>query len=600
MATAKLFVSSQDQAYELTRMPDSAFQKAGARPDDNTVVVDPTVAYQPIFGFGANWTDTDVYNLLRMSPAQQDAALEALFDREKGAGWNFMRVPFGSTDWERNTSFYSYDDMPEGEKDWELKHFSIQKDIDRGFFELLRRVQRKYPDMRLLASVWGLPGWMKDNDSLISGIFNPECAEVYARYLRMAVQAWHGQGVELYALTTQNEPKSSNNRGTPATRFTWRMQKDVLIALRREFTEHGIGTKIWCYDHNFDMANIFVDPMLADAEARAAIDGVAFHPYRGDPAVMGRIWREDPDMPMYSTERTIYTVSEMGEMLDQLRNGARSYIHWVFFSDEYGGPHQNQGQPFLYQDPPPVELRPTLTNCYHDADRWTKNPSWGMFAQFSRFLRRGMTQVDCTYGHKKWVTAVAFRHEGGEIAVVAVNETGTGQSFSLRCGDSVLPVALPGRSVGTVLFTPDEAMRAGCVKVADAPVKTVPEPPVWRLDPVDLFFDGAAEAGREIRWKVRVRNTGSAAVPPRATVFIDILLDGDFRIARIYADCPALKPGEEAEFSAFTPILSEFGTKSTWTAERGWHDVMALMSVGNVFPVKDSLFNRICKEFCFK
>jgi glucosylceramidase len=249
MPQVKAYVSSMDKRHVLTAMPAGAFTTADAQPDDNSIILDPARRGQPILGFGGNLMDTDVYNLLRMSPGEQDKVLELLFDPDKGAGWNFMRVPFGSSDWERNFDYYTYNDMPEGEKDWELAHFSVQKDIDRGFFELLRKIRRLYPQVEFLASVWGLPGWMKSNDSIMGGSFLPECTDVYARYLRMCVQAFAEQGIGLYAVTIQNEPKSSdfpnNNRGTPCTRFTWRLQRDVLIALRGEFNTHGIDTRIW-------------------------------------------------------------------------------------------------------------------------------------------------------------------------------------------------------------------------------------------------------------------------------------------------------------------------------------------------------------------
>ena len=410
MSTVTGHVSTLDKSSVLTKFQAGSFQPTDVKPDDSTIVLNPAKKGQPILGFGANWTDTDVFNLLRMDEKEQDRVLELLFDPETGAGWNFMRVPFASTDWERNFDFYTYDDMPEGEEDWELANFSVQKDIDRGIFALLRRVKERYPNVELLASVWGLPGWMKSNDSIIGGIFRPECADVYARYLRMAVQAFAEQGLDLYAITTQNEPMSSdfpnNNRGTPCTRFTWRLQRPVLLALRREFDEYGIKTRIWAYDHNYDMVETFVDPLLADHEVRSAIDGVAFHPYRGDPAVLSKYERLYPNMPLYSTEKTVFDPAGMDELLRQLRYGARCYILWSFFEDSYGGPHQLAGTAFKYnmsrRGMPNAGL---INNHPADGNDWQTGGSYGLFAQFSKFLRRGMRRIGCSYGHKKWITA---------------------------------------------------------------------------------------------------------------------------------------------------------------------------------------------------
>ncbi len=583
----------------LCLMEPAVFYKVDA-PDENTIMIDPSVKGQPILGFGANWTDTDLYNLTRMSREQQDLVLKALFDPEVGAGWNFMRVPFGSTDWERNFDFYSYDDMPEGEKDWQLEHFSVQRDIDRGFFDMLRRVRDQYPAVRLLASVWGLPGWMKSNDSLLGGIFLPEYTEVYARYLRKAVQAFEEQGIELYSITIQNEPKSSDapnyNRGTPCTRFTWRLAKGVLIALAKEFREHGIKTRIWAYDHNFDMADIFVDPLLADEEAYAVIDGIAFHPYRGDPAVMDRYAAQYPEMPMYSTEKTVADPAGMDEMLRQLRHGSRSYVLWNFCTDEYGGPHMLAGNPFPYN-----RLDPNTSICVplKDPEHWEKTGAYGMFAQFSRYLKRGMRRIDCTYGHPRWITAVAFQAEDGTVAVVAVNQTERTQEFRLQCSNKAAACSIPACSVATYTFIPEAGLPV--VPISAAPKKRIDEDPMWDLTPVDFWFDQEARAGEEIRFHVRVRNVGNAPTIPNVTAVVDFLLDGDYRIARSYDTVPILKPGEEVIFHAKAPVYDASGTgcKSTWTATQGWHDIMAFMTVGGSLEKEDPYNNRCSKEFYF-
>jgi hypothetical protein len=125
----------------------------------------------------------------------------------------------------------------------------------------------------------------------------------------------------------------------------------VILALRKEFDAHDITTQIWIYDHNFDMARYFVEPMLADEAARKALDGVAFHDYGGSPEEMGRLQAMYPEIPFYMTERRISSVSEMNNMVEQFQNGSRSYIQWTTMTDEYGGPHQYIGIAAPYRNP---------------------------------------------------------------------------------------------------------------------------------------------------------------------------------------------------------------------------------------------------------
>ncbi|MGI6315723.1 MAG: glycoside hydrolase family 30 protein [Christensenellales bacterium] len=405
--------------------------------DENTLLIDPRTQHQPMLGFGGTWTDTDVYNLLRMSPEKQEEVLTALFDPEKGAGWNFMRLPFGSTDWESTYDFYTYDDVPRGEKDWELAHFSIQRDIDRGLFKLARRCKEINPEVIFLGSVWGVPGWMKNNDSIMYGIFDPQYTDVYARYLRKTVQAYAEQGVDLYAVTPQNESLISEDRATPACRFTWRLQRDVILALRKEFDAHGITTQIWAFDDTFSKSPWFVTPLLADEAARKALDGIAYHNYGGRVENMGEVAREFA-MPVYMTERCPHDVPAYIQMLEQLQNEARSYISWTTLCNEYGGPHQGGDGKRPYSLFPRRGYYAFITNKWETPDDWEKTPMYGLFAQFSKYIRRGMRRVDCSPGCR------GLDHGG---SIHGRGDRGDGMHCRQRRGDSSelrAPLRQPG------------------------------------------------------------------------------------------------------------------------------------------------------------
>ncbi len=578
---------------------DASLLHTNEAPDEDTFMIDPGKQSQPILGFGGNFTDTEVYNLMRMSSGAREAALKKLFDPSEGAGWNVLRLPLGSSDWERNFDFYTYDDMPEGGKDWELEHFSVRRDEERGYFELLRQIHTLYPNVVFVGSVWAIPGWMKSTDNILGGIFLSEYTDVYARYLYMAVQAFAEREIPLYAITIQNEPKSSDFpnsfRQSPATRFTWRLERDVLIALKREFLAHHITTRIWAYDHNYDMVNIFVDPLLADPEACDAIDGMAFHAYRGDPCILAKYTRENPDLPLYSIEKTVSDPAGMDEVLRQLRYGARCYLLWSFLQDNYGGPHQLTGTPFKY-------LRDTrkgvIYNMVNAPDDWRISSSYGLFGIFSKFVRRGMRLCDSKYGHAKWLTQAAFTDDAGNITSVLVNQTNSEQQCTMRVGSYARKVCIPAMSVCSCVIDRAEYFSEEDL-AARAPEKRMEEAPVFDMEPVRLFFDVAARAGMETRFCVELKNVGNATTPENMTAAVDFLLDGDFRVGRAYGTIKPLKPGESVILKANTPLpdVSGTGVKTTWTAVKGVHDFMALLNIGNCWPPEQNEYNnRLCIE----
>lgn len=599
----KQYISTNDLTRVLSLSKDEPMYETASRPDEDTFMIDPTVKGQPILGFGGNLTDTEVYNLMRMSEGSRKAALKKLFDPVEGAGWNFLRLPFGSSDWERNLDFYTYDDMPEGEKDWNLEHFSVQREEERGYFDLLKQIIQDYPEVVFVASVWAIPGWMKSTDNILGGIFLSEYTDVYARYLRKTVQEFEKRGISIYSITIQNEPKSSdfpnNCRQSPATRFTWRLAKDVMIALRREFTEHNIATRIWAYDHNYDMVNIFVDPLLADEEARKAFDGVAFHPYRGDPKVLAKYVRDYPDVPLYSIEKTVSTPEDMDELLRQLRYGVQSYLLWSFIQDNYGGPHQLLGTPFKY-------LRDTrqgiIYSMVDNPDDWRISASYGLFGAFTKYIRRGMRLADSKYGHAKWLTQVAFSDDLGNIVSVIVNQTAKEHYCTVRVGSYEQRICVPAMAVSACVIDAEE-YNANVDLKAVAPEKEVYEAPVFDMEPVSMFIDESAVSNTEVRFKVELKNVGNASTPENMTAAVDFLLDGDFRIGRAYGTIKPLAPGESVVLSANTPLpdVSGTGVKTTWTAVKGIHDFMALLNVGNCYPPEANEYNnRFCMEMEIK
>ncbi|MCL2741316.1 MAG: hypothetical protein FWE70_04300 [Oscillospiraceae bacterium] len=620
--TVYAYVSTGDGSSSLR--PSPPIPMAAARVDGGrALAVDLSSAHQPLLGMGGTWTDTDVHNLLRMGEAEQEKVLEALFDPRAGIGWNLMRLPLGSTDWESRAEYYTYDDMPPGERDWDLSRFSVAKDDARGYFGLLRRCLKVNPELRFVGSVWGVPGWMKENGSIMFGRFDMACVDVYARYLRMAVQAFGERGVGLHAITTQNEPLCGDGRETPACRFTWRMQKEVVIALRREFGLHGIGTEIWAYDHNFDMARVFVEPLLADPEARAAIDGVAMHDYGGSPTEMGRLSGLHPDVPFYMTERFISTAGEMDNLVQQLRNGARSYIQWKTVSDEYGGPHQFLGRPFPYHRPTRKERLPFIYNLLDDPNRWFKAPSYGLYGQFTKFIRRGMLRVDCTGGHKGWLTAAAFAdaktlcacgrgavgtgagagpdtaEAGGQacVAVVAVNQTPHEQEAVLVMGGAEARLIQPGDSVATYLVVPGGLALGSASKVASYKAPTPPpEPEGYDLEPAGIVIEGAMAEGEEALLSCLIRNVGRLPTPAGATISVTFELDGDERVSKATVCAPPIPPGGEVKVTSNIP----FGRKRTWTAEAGWHTLFAIVEMGNCRPEADAGNNRLGMEAYFE
>jgi len=158
-------LSTHDQSQLMQSQPNVSFATTTADGGTNTVLVDDTQQYQSMDGFGAAFTDSAAYLLMKVTPASTlPGVLSDLFTRTgDGIGLSFMRNPMGASDLAR--SVYSFDDMPTGQTDLTLANFSISHDEDY-ILPLVQQAKALNPQMKLMANPWSPPGWMKDSSTM--------------------------------------------------------------------------------------------------------------------------------------------------------------------------------------------------------------------------------------------------------------------------------------------------------------------------------------------------------------------------------------------------------------------------------------------------
>jgi glucosylceramidase len=160
-----------------------------------TVFVDETEAYQSIEGFGASFTDSAAYLLNeKVPPSQLNAVMTSLFDHTSGIGVSFVRNPMGASDLARYD--YSYDDLPSGQTDPNLTNFSIAHDrVD--IVPLVKLAKQINPQLKIMATPWSPPGWMKTTDSMIGGFLLSSDYTPFSNYFVKYLQAYAAQGISV-------------------------------------------------------------------------------------------------------------------------------------------------------------------------------------------------------------------------------------------------------------------------------------------------------------------------------------------------------------------------------------------------------------------
>ncbi len=95
--TAHVWVTTPDGTDKFTSLAPATFGSATA-PTAPAIVVDPTLTYQTMQGFGGAITDSSATVLYRLSPAARAATMRSLFDPVTGDGLDYLRQPIGASD----------------------------------------------------------------------------------------------------------------------------------------------------------------------------------------------------------------------------------------------------------------------------------------------------------------------------------------------------------------------------------------------------------------------------------------------------------------------------------------------------------------------
>jgi glucosylceramidase len=326
-----------------------------------TITLNPAESYQVMEGFGAAITGSTCYNLLKMSAGDRARLLKETFDPVSGMGYSYIRISMGCSDF--SLSEFTHCDTKG------IENFALHTEDKTYVIPVLKEILAIRPDIRIMASPWTCPKWMKVNnltekkpfDSWTSGQLNPAYYQDYATYFVKYIEAMKSEGINITSVTIQNEPLNRYN--SASLYMTWQEQRDFIkTALGPAFRSSGIQSKIIVYDHNYNYdadraenkdqidypLHIYSDP-----EAAQYIDGAAYHAYGGDKSELADVHARNTSKNLYFTEISIgswgYSFADdlmwnMNEVcLGTINNWAKAVIVWNFMLDANHGPNRPGG-----------------------------------------------------------------------------------------------------------------------------------------------------------------------------------------------------------------------------------------------------------------
>lgn len=398
------------------------------------ITLNPAESFQTIDGFGYTLTGSSAQMIAQLNKEEQSKLLHELFSLEDdGIGISVIRLSIAASDMDKEIFSYAENE------DKNLQNFSLEKD-QVYLIPLLKQIKRINPNIKFIAAPWSPPVWMKTNNQTKGGELKSEYFGIYANYFVKYVQEMRKNGIEIYALTPQNEPLHPGNN--PSLFMSASTQTEFIKKhLGPAFEKHKIKTKILTYDHNCDKPEYPIE-VLNDPIAKKYIFGSAFHLYNGDISAMSKVKKAHPDKEIFFTEQWTGVKGEFAGdfnwhiknvIIGSLNHFSRTALEWNLSNDPSLSMHAPGGC---------TECLGALTIGKTVEKR---NQAYYIIAQASKFFTPNSKRIASS--SLEGINSVAVKRTDGSYAIILQNETTTDQTISIKISNRFANIFLPKSTV---------------------------------------------------------------------------------------------------------------------------------------------------------
>ena len=433
--TVTPWITTGDQSKLLQQQATVNFgTNSGSNP--STVTVNAGTTYQTMDGFGYTLTEGSCEVISGMAATQQNQLLNDLYNPVTGLNASVIRISIGASD--LSSSSYSYN---ETSGDVNMNNFSLNGPDLTYLIPIIKKIQLINPNIKILATPWSAPRWMKTNNSWVGGSLQTQYYAAYARYFVKYFTAMQAQGISIWGITPQNEPENPNNE--PSMLMNSTEQKNFInTQLGPQMAAAGFGNiKIIAFDHNCDNTAYPIDVL----NNSSYVDGAAFHLYLGNISAMSTV-RNATNKNVYFTEQ--YTGSGgsfsgdfgwhmQNVVIGSTNNWAKTVLEWNAANNSSLGPRTPGG----------------CSTCLgaitvNNSTSYTKNVAYYIIGQISKFVKPGALRI-ASSSTSGTILSVGFKNPDGSIALVIYNSGGSANTIRVVSGSSAFDYSVPASAAVT-------------------------------------------------------------------------------------------------------------------------------------------------------
>ena len=413
--------------------------------DNSTVKIYKSSERQTLLGFGGSFTEasSSIYGGLDLY--KKEEIIEAYFG-DSGNRYSMARTHINSCDF----SLENYAHV-ETTGDTELKTFSIsrnKKTLIPFIKDALKKTKNK---IRIMASPWSPPAWMKTNDQMnFGGKIKDEHKKSWANYYCKFIEHYQAEKIPIWGISVQNEPEAKQ---------TW--DSCVYTAEEeRDFIKYYLGPalknynlldkKLIIWDHNRDNMVERARTVLSDPGASKYVWGTGFHWYCGDHFDnVQKVHDEFPDKELIFTEGCQEGGPHIGSwnlgeryatsIINDLNRWTGGWLDWNLILNELGGPNHVKN----YCSAPIIVDTSSQEILYQS--------SYYYMGHFSRFMKPGDTVIDSNSDNENLHVLSSINSSKDSIQTVVLNKEDDSAGFQYLRDNYISDISIPERSIITIV-----------------------------------------------------------------------------------------------------------------------------------------------------
>ncbi|MBB6003453.1 glycoside hydrolase family 30 beta sandwich domain-containing protein [Arcicella rosea] len=474
LSLSLLLVTSyaQNKVTWVATSPDKQWvTQTGLIPQKSSGKVDVSIQFsktqQTIEGFGTCFNELGWTSLNSLPAKDRENILKELFAPNHGANFTICRMPVGANDFSRN--WYSYN---ETEGDFDMKNFSIANDFET-LIPFIKNAQKYNPKLKIWASPWSPPQWMKYNKHYASrsvlgnstfksekwgmdftGINNglpvdregkegtdmfiqdEKYFKAYALYFSKFIEAYKKQAIHIGMVMPQNEFNSP--QVFPSCTWTAAGLTRFVSYLGPEMQKSGVKL----FFGTVERANEkLVDTLLTDPKSKDYIKGVGFQ-WAGKGAIEG-IHKRYPKLPLYQSEQECGTGTNdwaycnyaWDLMKQYLNNGTSAYMYW--------NTSLNKGAISTWG-----WKQNSLVSVDTNTHTYSYNYEFYLMKHLSHFVKTGAKKVASS---GLYTDLLAFVNPDKSLVILIRNAENQDKTVSIQLKDKIIQPTLKANTINTIL-----------------------------------------------------------------------------------------------------------------------------------------------------